>query len=277
MTETQTGLPAAVRDALTVAIAGRAVEAGPLPLVFATGNFAPLLENWLIHARAAGIRQPLVIAMNSPLSPPAASDAIVVPYNFDGSLGDLWYRRALVFEFLSGNGTDFIHSDADAVWLRDPRPFCFADGSLDLVFSQGTNYPAEIWRRWGFVLCCGLFAVRANPNTAAFFTALRALVERIPDDQVAVNALLEQHGTAWETDGNDAYTLDIRGQPFTAYRKMLAGTCEALGLRVGLIPHHRVPRLPIADGTAIARHPLGPGDPARKAEILRAVGCWRLT
>lgn len=276
MTERQTALPTAVRQALTAAIARRGADAGPLPLVFATGSFAPLLDNWLVHARAAGVRQPLAIAMGGALSPPAGSGALVIPYGFDGSLGDLWYRRTLIFEFLSGNGTDFIHSDVDAVWLKDARPLCFADGGFDLVFSQGTNYPAEIWRRWGFVLCCGLFAVRANANTAAFFSSLRALVERIPDDQVAVNALLEQHGVAWETAGRDAYPLEIRGQSFTAYRQMLAGTSDALGLRVGLIPHHRVPRLPIAGGDAVVRHPLGPGDPVQKAEILRAVGCWKL-
>jgi len=272
----QAGLPAAVADALRAAIAKRAIDAGPLPLVFATGNFAPLLDNWLIHARAASVRQPLVIAMNGPQSLPAASDALKIHYNFDGSLGDLWYRRAMIFEFLSAGGVDFIHSDVDAVWLKDPRPLCFADGGFDLIFSQGTNYPPEIWRRWGFVLCCGLFAVRANPNTAAFFAKLRALVERIPDDQVALNALLEQHGVTWETAGLDTQKLDVRGQAFTTYRKMLAGTCETLGLRIGLIPHHRIPRLPIAGGDAIARHPLGPGDPMRKAEILRAVGCWKL-
>ena len=272
-----TVLPTTVGGALTAAIAQRAGDTGPVPLVFATGNFARLLDNWLVHARAAGVRQPLVIAMDGALALPAGSDALLVPYSFDGSLSDLWFRRALVFEFLSAHGVDFIHSDVDAVWLQDPRPLCFAGGEFDLTFSQGGAYPEEIWRRWGFVLCCGLFAARVNANTAAFFAKVRALTERIPDDQVAVNALLEQHGAIWETTGHETYPLqDRRGRTFTAYRQILEGTCEALGLRIGLIPHHRVSRLAILGTDAVARHPLGPGDPAQKAEILRAVGCWKL-
>jgi hypothetical protein len=277
MSDRPTVLPAAVGDAVLAAIARRASDAGPVPLVFATGNFARLLDNWLAHAGAACVRQPLVIAMDRALSLPAGSDALLVPYSFDGSLSDLWFRRALVFEFLSAHGVDFIHSDVDAVWLQDARPLCFAENEFDLVFSQGGAYPEEIWRRWGFVLCCGLFAARANANTAAFFAKVRALAEQIPDDQVAVNALLEQHGISWKTAGHETYPLqDRRGRTFTAYRQMLEGTCEALGLRIGLIPHHRLPRLAIAGTDAVARHPLGPGDPAQKAEILRAVGCWKL-
>jgi hypothetical protein len=248
-----------------------------VPVVFATGNFGRLLDNWLAHAHGAGVRQPVVFAMDGALSLPAGSDALLVTYGFDGSLSDLWFRRALVFEFLSAQGVDFIHSDVDAVWLGDPRSLCFGDGAFDLVFSQGGAYPEEIWRRWGFVLCCGLFAARANANTAAFFAKVRALAERIPDDQVAVNALLEQHGVSWETTGHETYPLqDRRGRTFTAYRDMLTGRCMALVLRLGLIPHHRVPRLAIAGTDAVVRHPLGPGDPAQKAEILRAVGCWKL-
>ncbi len=277
MSARPTVLPAAVGDALTTAVARRASDAGPAPLVFATGNFGRLLDNWLVHAGATGVRQPLVIAMDGALSLPAGSDALVIPYSFDGSLSDLWFRRALVFEFLSAHGVDFIHSDVDAVWLRDPRPLCFAEGEFDLVFSQGGAYPEEIWRRWGFVLCCGLFAARANAITAALFAKVRALTEQIPDDQVAVNALLEQHGVSWETAGHETYPLqDRRGRTFTAYRDILTGRCEALGLRIGLIPHDRVPRLAIGGTDAIVRHPLGPGDPAQKAEILRAVGCWKL-
>lgn len=277
MSERATVLPATVGDAITAAIGRRASDAGPVPLVFATGNFTELLENWLVHACAAGVREPLVIAMDNALSLPAQSDALMVPYGFDGSLSDLWFRRALVFEFLSARGVDFIHSDVDAVWLRDPRPICFADGGADLMFSQGGAYPEEIWRRWGFVLCCGLFAARANAKTAALFTKVRALAERIPDDQVAVNALLEQNGVSWKTAGHETYALqDRRGRSFTGYRQILEGTCEALGLRIGLIPHHLVPRLAIAGVDAVVRHPLGPGDPAQKAEILRAVGCWKL-
>jgi len=275
MTAGQT-LPATTTEALDAALAARIDTAEPLPVAFATGTFARLLDNWLIHARATGVRQVMVVAMDARLAVPPSPDILVVNHRYDGTLHDLWVQRALVFAFLADRGVDFVHSDVDAVWLKDPRLFCFADEGLDLVFSQGTNYPGAVWQIWGFVLCCGLFAVRANARTAAFFSKISALAARIPDDQVAVNALLAQHRTDWETTGQSATTLEVRGVPFRTFEQMLFGTCEALNLRIGLIPHNRVPRLPVAGADAIARHPLGPGDPVLKARVLRAVGCWKL-
>jgi hypothetical protein len=264
-------------EALDAALAARLDKTEPLPVVFATGTFAALLENWLIYARTAGVHQVLVVAMDQWLALSPQPDVLIVRHRYDGTLHDLWFQRTLVFAFLAERGIDFIHSDVDAVWLEDPRPLCFADDAIDLAFSQGTNYPAAVWQIWGFVLCCGLFAVRANPGTASFFAKVSALATRIPDDQVAVNALLAQHRMVWETTGQDSMTLAVRGNPFTAYCRMLSGTCEALGLRVGLIPHDRVPRLPMAGTDAVVRHPLGPGDPALKAAVLRSIGCWKLS
>jgi hypothetical protein len=64
-----------------------------------------------------------------------------------------------------------INSDLGAVWLADPRPECFADTALDVVFSQGMYEPAYV--AWGFVLCCGFFALRANTASARFFATVR--------------------------------------------------------------------------------------------------------
>src|SRR3984957_18600744 len=172
----QAELPPSLRHALTRAVDGAPTGAGALPVIFATDNFTPLLRNWLRHAGAAGVTRMLVIAMDQALHDRLGQAGIAaVRHSFDGTLGDLWQQRMLVFEWLAGHGVDFIHSDADAVWLHDPRPFCFAHRGFDLMFSQGFAYPAATWRSWGFVLCCGLFAVRANPATSAFFTAVRSV------------------------------------------------------------------------------------------------------
>jgi Nucleotide-diphospho-sugar transferase len=269
----QAELPASVRHALTRAVGGAPSGAHALPVIFATDNFAPLLRNWLRHAEAAGVTRTLVIAMDQALHDHLSQAGIAaVRHGFDGTLGDLWYQRALVFEWLAKQGVDFVHSDADAVWLQDPRPFCFGDGGFDLVFSQGIDYPAETWLNWGFVLCCGLFAVRANQATAAFFTAVRSVTADLKDDQVVVNALLEHSGLSWRPDGLDSYKLTSRrGQAFTCYQQVLPGFSARFGLNVGLLPHHRVPRLPVPGIDALVRHPAGPEDPIAK---LRSVGCW---
>jgi hypothetical protein len=246
-----------------------------LPIVFATTGFSVLLKNWLTHACAAGVTRPLVIAMDDLLAESLAGAGIkAIRHGFDGTLADFWLQRTLIFEALANQGIDFIHSDVDAVWLKDPRPFCFADGGFDLVFSQGTTHPVEIWRKWGFVLCCGLFAARARPATAAFFSSVRSLAARVGDDQVVVNFLLEQNGLTWSTEGVASYELTVRTQIFTCYRQMLEGASDRLGLRVGMLPHHLVPRLPVAAPDALVKHPLGPAGASAKEPILRAAGCW---
>jgi len=266
-------LPASVQRALETALAGSAARGGLLPVTFATEAFAPLLENWLRHARAAGVTDPLVFAMDAGLA--AWLEQAGVPsirHDFNGTLADLWYQRTLVFEWLARRGIDFIHSDIDAVWLCDPRPFCRAGPDFDLVFSQGINYPPEVWHAWGFVLCCGLFAVKAGPATARFFARVREMTAQVQDDQIAVNILLLDSGLSWRTDGAESYPLINRqGQVFTAYRGMLEGVSERAALRVGLLPHDRVPRLPIPGADALVRHPVGQGDLIEK---LRAAGCW---
>ncbi len=268
-----TELPASVRRALEAALAQTPVSAGPVPVTFATNGFWPLLDNWLRHAEAAGVTHRIVIAMDDALAVRLERAGIpAIRHGFDGTLGDLWCQRTLVFEWLAGRGVDFIHSDVDAVWLRDPRPFCRADPGFDLVFSQGINYPPEVWRAWGFVLCCGLFAVKASPATARFFSEVRRATAKVQDDQVAVNILLHASGLSWRTAGAEGHTLTNRhGQIFTAFRETIEGVSESAGLRVGLLPHDRVPRLPILGSDALVRHPVGPGDAVEK---LRAVGCW---
>ena len=58
-----------------------------------------------------------------------------------------------MFYHLIACGIDFVHSDADAVWLRDPIPEYFGPGeTADLVASQGTRHPPDVFGRWGFVL-----------------------------------------------------------------------------------------------------------------------------
>ena len=47
--------------------------------------------------------------------------------------------RMRLFLHLAANGCDFIHSDADAFWLRDPRPWLMRHPDYDLLCSQGTK------------------------------------------------------------------------------------------------------------------------------------------
>jgi hypothetical protein len=261
---TALGLPLRERVAADLRAAVMSLAAGPsLPVVFTDAPFAEITRNWLAHLDALGIRRRLVLALDDAAETSFPGETVVRLRATGG-----WGARLLALEWLARAGIDFICSDADAVWLRDPMPW-FDDARFDLVFSPATNRPTPMWRRWGFTVSSGLFGVRANEKTAAFLSAVRATGE-VGDD--ALNAALLTRGVAWD-DLEPGYQLG-RANPMVCYREVLPGASDDLA--VALLPHHLFPRLPIAAPTARVRHPLGPDAPAARVATLRAFGCWRL-
>ena len=129
----------------------------PVAVVAVSNNHAHMLDNWLCHMDALGLTQILIVALDGEL----AARVSTLPYAcvrtaFDGSIADLWLQRARVWLMLAEAGVEFIACDSDAVWLRDPAP-AFKDTPFDLLFSQATLHPRDVYRDWGFTLCCGLF------------------------------------------------------------------------------------------------------------------------
>jgi hypothetical protein len=249
----------------------------PLPIVLATKTFEMLLDNWLAHAFRASVGNVLVIALDDQLKsrslPPGCR---IVRAPFHGGLSDLWLFRLEIFLALAAQGIDFIHSDLDAVWLADPQPECFADPALDVIFSQGTYHPEQAHGAWGFVLCCGLFALRAGPASVRFLAAVQARARTEGDDQAAANLVLLESGLTWSNDA-DLYEVQFARRRMVCHHRMLRGRVERLDLSVGLLPQHRFSRLPTSRAGAVVKHPSSPREPAAKIPILRHVGCWLST
>ena len=72
---------------------------GPLPVVLASGDHAPLLENWIRHARAAGIQRFLVVAMDNSLAERVMCTGAVV-----ARCRLRWFTRRLLAAALAGAG-----------------------------------------------------------------------------------------------------------------------------------------------------------------------------
>jgi Nucleotide-diphospho-sugar transferase len=266
-------LGTAIRSQLLAAATALARH-GPVSVTFATAPFGCLIDNWFQHAVRAGMGNALLIATDDTIAqgqvPPGCT---IVRADFHGGRAAFWLFRLQVFEVLASEGIDFVHSDLDAIWLADPRRECFSDPALDLVFSQGTYHPEQAFATWGFVLCCGFFAVRARPATARFFAAVRVRAQAELDDQAAVNLVLVENGLAWQRNP-DHYSVAFAGRSLVCHRSTIRGTSEQLGLTVGLLPHHLVPRLPTAAAGPIVKHPDSSRDPAAKIPVLQQVGCW---
>ena len=248
----------------------------PFPLVIASGTFLPLLENWLVHAVAAGVELSLVIALDDEAGRFRHTGCVVVQSGVGGAFADLCIHRLRICAYLAELGADFISSDVDAVWLSDPRPLCFGAPRRDVLFSQGTYHPKPAYNAWGFVLCAGFFAVRGGPASAHFLNTVLDRAWPGSDDQEPINLALLESGVRWDSGADKGYQLGFAGRQMRCFRSVLEGSNERLGMRIGLIPHHFVQRAPAEETAAIIKHLGSPRDPSAKVSVLRAAGCWRM-
>jgi hypothetical protein len=287
----------------------------PLIVTFANAAYIPIARNWLAAVDRAGAgARARIIALDAatqaafppervlyrPFADPSA-DPSAAPKTA-AELAPLWAFRIRVLRDLltqtrtegpeSGpesepeSGPGLIHSDADAVWMQDPRPM-IAACATDMVFTQGTIWPPDVHARHGIVLCCGLFCLRDTPAVARFLTRLEARVVQDRDDQVSVNRLLDEDGMDWEVP--DPYRIPFRDTAFVASRAVIlsrppaepaSGSASGSARAdpppsVAILPHHLFPRLMDApDPGVIVAHPMSPKSCEAKIAALTRLGLW---
>ncbi|MYA31823.1 MAG: glycosyltransferase family 77 protein [Gammaproteobacteria bacterium] len=239
----------------TIATAFGAGEEGPATVVFATLRYHILVRRWIELANRACCRHFRIVCMDRELARLLRREvgAQRAPYFYDflphlprftdeppdrphdTDRARRWRKhrqrmqvlmplRLKFLRFLVENGCDFIHSDADAFWLDDPRPWLIRQGAdFDLLASQGTSLPRAHYLAHRFVLCAGFFYCRANDRTRDLFARADALIQASPavshdtagaemDDQTALNlALLEDPRRRWRIE-DPAFALRYRWQ-----------------------------------------------------------------
>jgi hypothetical protein len=249
---------------------------GGVIIAFADSRYVDVLMNWLVGIAAHGIQNYMVIALDSRLHGFLQERRIpTVLSEVSGDLSSLWVRRIEIFSALCAAGVDFVHSDADAVWMRDPRSYLDAPDS-DLVISQGTVWPPDVHRQFGFVVCCGLFRLRSTSNTRRLLADLAVHVTDTGDDQVSLNRMLAGQSFNWHFDQEDAYYLEGQGLKFLCSRSAINGVGGA-GLRVSVLPHHLFQRVPATlDEAPYVQHLLTPKEPAAKLREFSRCGCLLL-
>ena len=268
------GAPADGELAAIVAAARERTAHGGVIIAFADSRYLEVLMNWLVALAAHGIGNYLVVALDEPLYRFLAERGVpVAPTAFGGDLRALWIRRIEVFAALCAAGTDFIHSDVDAVWMRDPRAAYLSDPQTELTISQGTVWPPEVHQRFGFVLCCGLFRLRSTARTQRLLSALASHVLDTGDDQVSLNRLVAARIPTWRIARDDAYYIEGGGKRFLCSRSVIQGVGTD-GLRLALLPHHLFQRVPaLSTEPPYVVHQLTRKDPAAKLQEFAHHGC----
>src|SRR5258707_6831556 len=93
----------------------------PLVVTFSDSNYLPLLQIWLQRLRRLGVGRVKVFCLDTATHEWCVSQAVesaTIPWG--GDLRDLWVQRIRVFSQLLSEGEEFVHSDADAIWVRNP-------------------------------------------------------------------------------------------------------------------------------------------------------------
>lgn len=248
----------------------------PMTITFANIKYLPVLLNWLLFLERQNIRNVHIFSLDQELHCLLAERGFATTLcGSTNSRPALWQLRVQVFADLIRNGIDFIHSDADAVWLRDPWPL-IAAAQVDISSSQGTIWPLDVTRRRGFVTCCGFFHAKSNARTQAFFNDLVPHTTATGDDQISLNRLLESYETVWDLPADRQYFLSYDCTEFSCYATTAVGRSQKNGLSVGLLPHHAFQRLSVPTQPVYVKHPLDSDRGRPPQEHLRGEGCWLL-
>jgi len=243
-------------------------------LTFVSEDYIPVGQNWLRHVETISPdAKVLIIALDRATE--AAFPDNLVQYNpaDEEGLAPLWRHRIEVLRKFLDQGYDVIHSDADAVWVRDPLPF-LSECNAEMIFSQGTVWPPDVHAHHGLVLCCGFFYLRNTPSVRSFLSEVSHRVSLEKDDQASINRLVDENGVTWRIE--NPYNIDFRGKVFLASRKMIQSVV-AVGPSVAVLPHHLFPRLvENLDQDVVVAHPLSEKNCEEKIEVLSKLGLWNV-
>ena len=240
-----------------------------LILVFANYNYLPVLENWLEAMNILGIKNIVVISLDKEIHNHLSKQNIRSSYRAcELDLNKLWIHRVKIcLEFME-QGYDIIHSDADAVWLKDPLEY-LSNIKQDMIFSQGTFWPKDVHTEWGFVLCCGFFYIKNNASTLAFMNDLYKRVKEDKDDQVSCNRLLMQSNIKWNV--SNPYILKYRDVEFVCSEQLMIGTSK--NLTIAVLPHSKFQRIHEKDKIAYIKHIISEKNSDSIMNILKETGC----
>ena len=120
-------------------------------------------------------------------------------------LGRIWLHRVEIITDYILSGIDVILSDSDALFLN---PKVFTD-----ISSYGQNaefvasrawWPWPQFKVWGACICMGFVYAKSGPFAADLFLSMREGLQQQallnsgwPDDQIAINNLLESWNITW--------------------------------------------------------------------------------
>jgi|GEM_PF-766903 len=242
-------------------------------ITFSDYRYKDVVTNWFTGLHRLNILNYLIISLDEQIH--AFLDEQGIPnvlLKIDFNLDSLWLMRVKVFQFLCHNGIDFIHSDTDAVWLRNPIPEYFTATGCHIVASQGTTWPSDVLDAQRFVFCCGLFYVQSCRQTKAIFDEIATDILETGDDQISLNRILQKKDLRWDTSRAEHYHLHFKGRQFKCFNTPVTAYSPLSKLSIALLPQHLFQRLHMPGQQAYVKHLFAEKDSESKLDMFSRTG-----
>lgn len=248
-------------------------------VVFSDVRYSDVLENWLSFFPKDLYNSLNIVALDHALSEKdfikdLIKKKVKVSYlDWSGDLNELWVKRVEYLHALVANGYSVIHSDIDAIWLKNPINYLDSLNS-DILFSQGTIWPQDCYEKHGLVLCCGFFYIKSGNISEQFMARWLDEVKSDPDDQRSLNRLLHHVGYNW-SENVPEYTLKYLDKKISCFKDAIYSS-GSVWKSICLLPQSKFQRIPENNCSPYIVHPLSNKSGSSVQEILKNLDLWRI-
>ena len=147
--------------------------------------------NWVAYLKRLGITNYLIVSLDSETKNFLDENNIntkLMEGHIPRRAGKGWkWRLQQTYDFLK-SGTNIIHSDLDAVWLKNPLHLLDEESDIIASVDRG-GFPSETFKRWKFTMCMGWMFYRSNSKVLGILEDILSN-KRNFDDQLEFNNYL---------------------------------------------------------------------------------------
>jgi len=165
---------------------------------FCNYPYREIALNWVKHLEALSIDNYEVLCLDAEsdeyLKFHGCHSRVLDEFNDDWISGcKHTMRRILIFKKYLEEGYDIIHSDTDALWLKNPIPNLIEANNQDIIMSTVRHsgaFPPEVAEAFGFTCCMGWIFFRSNNETVNYLDRFLNTREIKGSDQKNFNEFL---------------------------------------------------------------------------------------
>ncbi len=165
---------------------------------FCNYPYREIALNWVKHLEELSINNYEVLCLDPEsdeyLKSHGCNSRVLNEFNDDWISGcKHTMRRTFIFKKYLKEGFDIIHSDTDAIWLKNPIPQLIESNSQDIIVSTVRHreaFPPEVREAFGFTCCMGWIFFRSNYKTIKYLDKFLNTREIKGSDQKNFNQFL---------------------------------------------------------------------------------------